>query len=180
MSALAAFGLSRAQLVVAAVLTVLAAGFGSAVALEWSAPAVSSAAEAPPPAKSAKATDAAPVYSLAPLSTFSAVMDRPLFSPDRRPAPGVSETLGSWSALVLAGIVVTPDSHEVLIAHGTPPKLVHLQEGQSVDGWTVRAIEPDHVVVANGGEQHELRFGKRQDQRPARGNAQRATTSAQD
>jgi general secretion pathway protein N len=179
-SALTAFGLSRVQLALAGALTVLAAGFGSLLALEWSAPATSSAAaETPVPAKSAKAADPAPAYSLAPLATFSAVTDRPLFSPDRRPAPQTGETPGSWSALVLAGIVVTPDARAVLIAHGSPAKLVHLQEGQSVDGWTVREIESDHVVVANGREQHELRFGKRQDDRPARGGP-RAMTPTQD
>lgn len=180
MSALAGFGLSRPQLALAGALTVLAAGFGSLVALEWRAPVAAPMDEIPPAAKSAKAADAAPAYSLAPLAAFSAVTERPLFAPDRRPAPQASETLGSWSALVLAGIVVTPDAREVLIAHGTPAKLVHLQEGQSVDGWTVRAIEPDHVVVANGGEQHELRFGKRDDKQSARGNPRRAMTPAQD
>ncbi|HEX3970441.1 MAG TPA: hypothetical protein VHX19_03910 [Stellaceae bacterium] len=180
MIAPAAFGLSRVQLALASALTVLAAGFGSLVALEWNAPAVSPAAAAPAPGKSAKAADKAPVYALAPLSTFSAVTDRPLFSPDRRPAPEASEKLGSWSALVLAGIVVTPAAREVLIAHGSPAKLVHLQEGQSVDGWSVREIEPDHVVVANGGEQHELRFGKRAEERAARGNPRGPMTPAQD
>jgi type II secretory pathway component PulC len=109
------------------------------------------------------------------------VTERPLFSPDRRPAPEASETLGSWSALTLAGIVVTPDSREALITHGTPPKIVHLQEGQSVDGWVVRSIEPDRIVVANGGEQHELRFlGKHDDDHAARGNPRRSTTPPRD
>jgi type II secretory pathway component PulC len=179
MAATAAFGLSRAQLALAGALTALAAGFGLLVVLEWSAPAGSPAGEALTPA-TAKAAEPAPVFSLAPLASFSAVTDRPLFSPDRRPAPQASETLGSWSALVLAGIVVTPGSREVLIAHGNPAKIVHLQEGQSVDGWAVRSIDPDRVVVANGGEQHELRFGKREDERSARGDPRRATTPPRD
>jgi general secretion pathway protein N len=180
MAATAAFGLSRPQLALAGALTALAAGLGLLVVLEWSAPAASPAGEALAPAATAKAAEPAPVFSLAPLASFSAVTDRPLFSPDRRPAPEASETLGSWSALVLAGIVVTPESREVLIAHGNPAKIVHLQEGQSVDGWAVRSIDPDRVVVANGGEQHELRFGKREDERSARGNPRRATTPPRD
>jgi type II secretory pathway component PulC len=109
------------------------------------------------------------------------VTDRPLFSPDRRPTADAGETRGSWSALVLAGIVVTPDSREVLIAHGNPSKIVHLQEGQSVDGWIVRSIAPDRVVVANGGDKHELRFlGKPEEERSARGNPRRPMTPSQD
>jgi general secretion pathway protein N len=181
MAAIAAFGLSRTQLVLAGALTVVAAGLGSLVALEWSTSPVSPAVEPSAPAKAAKAAAPAPTFSLAPLSAFSAVTDRPLFSPDRRPAPEAREALGAWSALVLAGIVVTPTSREVLIAHGNPAKIVHLREGQSVDGWTVRSIAPDRVVVANGGEQHELRFlGKHEDERSARGNPRRVMTQAQD
>jgi general secretion pathway protein N len=177
-AAVVAFGLSRSQLALAGGLTVLAASLGALVALEWNAPAWSPAIEASPPAAGASKTAApAPVFTLAPLSAFSAVTDRPLFSSDRRPAPQASETLGSWSALSLAGIVVTSASREVLIAHGNPAKLVHLQEGQSVDGWVVRAIEPDHVVVVNGSEEHELRFlGKHEGEPAARGNPRRATT----
>ncbi len=181
MATTVAFGLTRAQLALAGVLAALAAGLGLLVALEWSTPAALLAGEThAPAAATTKAAEPAPVFSLAPLASFSAVTDRPLFSPDRRPAPAASETLGSWSALVLAGIVVTPASREVLIAHGNPAKIVHLQEGQSVDGWTVRSIQPDRVVVANGGEQHELRFGKREEERSARGNPRRATTPPRD
>jgi general secretion pathway protein N len=180
-AAIVAFGLSRSQLALAGVLTMLAAGFGALVALEGSAPSSPPVSEAPAAAGASKAAEPAPAFSLAPLTTFSAVTDRPLFSPDRRPAPEASETLGSWSALSLAGIVVTPESREVLIAHGNPAKTVHLQEGQSVDGWVVRAIEPDRIVVANGTEQHELRFlGKHEDERSAHGNPRRATTPPRD
>ncbi len=182
MAAVVALGLSQSQLALAGALAVIAAGLGMVVAMEWNAPASSPAAEVPPAAATvSKATAPAPVFSLAPLSNFAAVTDRPLFAPDRRPAPEASETLGSWSALTLAGIVVTPGSREALIAHGTPPKIVHLQEGQSVDGWVVRSIEPDRIVVANAGEQHELRFlGKHDDDRSARGNPRRSTTPPRD
>jgi hypothetical protein len=181
MATRAAIGLSRTQLALAGALAVLAVGLASLVALEWSAPPPALAGEAPASSGAAKTAESAPALTLAPLSTFSAVTDRPLFSPDRRPAPAASETLGAWSALVLAGIVVTPASREALIAHGNPAKIVHLQEGQSVDGWTVRSIAADRVVVANGGEQHEMRFlAKQEDERSARGNPRRATTREQD
>ena len=173
MAAIAALGLTRAQLAVAGALVAVAAVSGLLVALEWTAPIDVATSVAPPPAATAasKASQPPPVFTLAPLTSFSAITDRPLFAPDRRPAPQeAGETLGSWSTLVVAGIVVTPGSRTVLIAHGKPPKLVHLQEGQAVEGWVVRAIDTDHVVVANGSEEHELRIlDKHESESPARG-----------
>lgn len=182
MAAIVAFGLSRSQLAVTGLLTALAVSLGSLVTFEWDAPAPSPAiAAASRTAEASGGAAPAPAFSLAPLARFSAVTERPLFSPDRRPAPQASDTVGSWSGLTLAGIVVTPASREVLIAHGNPPKIVHLQEGQSVDGWAVRSIDPDRVVIANGGEQHELLFlAKHEDDHSASANPRRTTTTPRD
>ncbi len=168
--ALAVFGLSRAQLAIAGGLLALSGILAGVVALEARAVDDPLALAAPAAGDAAPQAVAAPrVFKLAPLASFAAVTDRPLFSPDRRPA-AAGETLGAWSALSLAGIIVTPDSRAALIAHGNPPKLEHVQEGQAVDGWVVRSIEPDRIVVANGAEEHELRFlEKREEDRAARG-----------
>jgi hypothetical protein len=175
-AAIVAFGLSRSQLAVTGLLAALAVSLGSLVTYEWNAPAPAIAAS-PRTAEASNGAAPAPAFSPAPLTSFSAVTERPLFSPDRRPAPQASDTVGSWSGLTLAGIVVTPASREVLIAHGNPQKIVHLQEGQAVDGWVVRSIDPDRVVIANGGEQHELLFlGKHDDDRSASANPRRTTT----
>jgi hypothetical protein len=131
------------------------------VALEAHAPADDSMAIAAPALAVSTATTAAtpPTFTLPPLDNFSAVAERPLFSPDRQPSaqPGPAGT-GAWSTLTLAGVIVTPDARQALIAHGQPKSIVHLREGQSVDGWTLRSIAADRVVVANGHEQHELRL----------------------
>ncbi|MGH7034242.1 MAG: hypothetical protein ACREFL_10975, partial [Stellaceae bacterium] len=97
--------------------------------------------------------------SMPPLQRFSAVTERPLFSPNRRPpAQASDDSESAWSSFALAGIVITPDSREALIRHGTPPSIAHLHEGQELEGWIVRSILPDRVVFAGGDTLHELRL----------------------
>jgi general secretion pathway protein N len=107
-------------------------------------------------------------FAMPPVQTFSAVTDRPLFAQTRRPAPqGNAESLGAWSDFTLAGIIIAPQSREVLIMHGKPPVLAHIQEGQDVDGWTVTSILPNRVVLQNGGTEHELKLVKSADPSPS-------------
>jgi general secretion pathway protein N len=131
------------------------------VDLEWQAPlAAASVSTAPHDASSQMVGENPPPrFSLPPIQSFSAVTARPLFVEDRRPAPeSAGGSVGPWSSLTLAGIVIAPGSREALIRHGTPAVVVHLREGQSVDGWTVRSILSDRVVLTNGSEQHDLRL----------------------
>lgn len=98
-------------------------------------------------------------FSMASLQSFAAITDRPLFSQSRHPpVQGSSDSLGPWSAFTLAGIIISPTSREVLILHGKPPALVHLQEGQDVEGWVVTSILPDRIVLRGGDVEHELKL----------------------
>ena len=114
----------------------------------------------PPPAPAAKpaSAGAAPAFSLPPLQRYAVVTERPLFSPDRKPPQHTAETAGAWSSFVLAGIIITPQSREALIAHGKPQAIAHLQEGQALEGWTITSIYPDRVVFRDGVDEHELRL----------------------
>jgi hypothetical protein len=160
---------SPAQRAAAAVLLIACCGFAAAIALELSAPPDPLSGDTPAPAADAGPPAEAPgSFTLPPLPSFSAVTERPLFAPDRRPLPlAAADSLGAWSSLVLAGIVIAPGSREALIAHGNPPAIVHLQEGQAVDGWVVHSILADRIVLANGGEEHELRLIDRYRHDPA-------------
>lgn len=132
-----------------------------AVDLEWEAPlAAANVSAGRADASAHMAGDNPPLrFSLPPIQRFSAVTARPLFVEDRRPVPeSAGPSLGPWSSLTLAGIVIAPGSREALIRHGRPAVVVHLREGQSVDGWTVRSILSDRVVLTNGSEQHDLRL----------------------
>jgi hypothetical protein len=97
-------------------------------------------------------------FSLPALGSFASVSERPLFSPTRRPAARSADNAGAWSSFVLAGIIITPQSREVLVSHGKPPTIAHLAEGQTIDGWTISAIYPDHVVFSDQFNEHELKL----------------------
>ena len=118
---------------------------GSAPALETSLAEGAAATVSPPPP-----------FSLPPLRSFAGVTERPLFSPTRQPAKVTSS--GSWSTFVLAGIIITPEVREAMVLHNQPPTLVHLQEGEAVDGWTLASIFPDHAIFRNDAEEHELKL----------------------
>jgi len=111
---------------------------------------------APPKSERAAANTAS--FSLAALDRFSSVTERPLFSPTRRPSARAADGSGAWSSFALAGIIITSQSREVLVVHGKPPSVAHLTEGQAVEGWTLRAIYPDHVVFGDQFNEHELKL----------------------
>jgi hypothetical protein len=106
--------------------------------------------------------NAAPRYALPPLQDFAAVTERPLFSEDRQPSPdGDGQSIGPLSSVQVAGIIISPDARVAVVSLGNPPVFVHLREGQDVDGWVVRSIEPNHVVFRNGAEVRELQLLKK-------------------
>ena len=109
------------------------------------------------PSKS-EAPDSNAGFSLPALSSFANVSNHPLFSPDRRPPARSADNSGAWSSFTLAGIIITPQSREALVSHGKPPTIAHVVEGQTIEGWTVSAIYPDHVVFSDPLTEHELRL----------------------
>lgn len=118
----------------------------------------------PPPSGASVSLKPEPVatkagsFSLAGLGSFSIVTARPLFSPTRRPSAPAVDGSGAWSTFALAGIIITPQSREALVVHGKPPAIAHLAEGQTIEGWTLRAIYPDHVVFSDQLREHELKL----------------------
>ena len=161
---------SRLPTIILLLLALLCVGLAGVIYTELDGgSAAADTSTAPRAATSAtpKGADASK-FAMPPVQTFSAVTDRPLFAQTRRPAPqGNAESLGAWSDFTLAGIIIAPQSREVLIMHGKPPALAHIQEGQDVDGWTVTSILPDHVVLQNGGTEHELKLVKSADPSPS-------------
>ena len=153
-------GWSAAQRIAAFALVAVCIGLAAAIYSEVSAAPEAASGASLPVASARQAKAEAPTLpTMPPLQHFSAVTERPLFSPSRQPplqASGDSE--GAWSSFVLAGIVITPDSREALIRHGKPPTIAHLREGQDLEGWVVRSILPDRVVFAGGDTLHELRL----------------------
>ena len=154
---------SSLQVVAVAALALVCVVLAGVIAAELSTPSLA-VPEASLPQSSAPrpggSVSAAPTpFSLPPVQSFASITDRPLFSQSRRPSPqGTDDSLGPWSSFVLAGIIISPVSREALILHGKPPIVVHVQEGQDVDGWLVTSILPDRVVLRGGTTEHELKL----------------------
>lgn len=99
------------------------------------------AASPPPEAKAA--TVKLPTYE-----TFTAAIERPLFSPSRRPAAGpVQGPLpAAQGPSRLIGIVVAGAHRRALIAQtGAAP--IEIGEGESFEGRTVKRIEQNRVIL---------------------------------
>jgi hypothetical protein len=96
-------------------------------------------------------------FALPPLSSFAEVTERPLFSSTRRPATEeIAQAKDGNLGIRLAGIVTSPDASRVIVAHGDPPVLARLKEGDNIDGWSVRLIDANRVVLRRGDEDRQL------------------------
>lgn len=102
--------------------------------------------------------EVAPEFSLLPLSSFSEITQRPLFSETRRPARAADLSGEAWSSFSLKGVIVAPFTREALVLHDEPVALVSLREGETLDGWMAESILPDRVVFRNGTERQELKL----------------------
>jgi hypothetical protein len=122
---------------------------------------VAAPAQALPPSAPAFAPDPGAVFTMPPLSSFADVLARPLFSETRRrPKAGMARD-DKPADFTLVGIVISPTERHALLSHGTPAQLEHVAVGQSVDGWTVTAIEPSRVLLAQGARETEISTGKK-------------------
>jgi hypothetical protein len=109
------------------------------------------AAQTPPPAPA--------IADLAPLATFPAVFERPLFSPSRRPPPNEkAPVLGTGGAerYRLLGLMTAGQTRRALLADGS--RRFEIAEGAAFDGWIVARIEQDRVVLSSPSGETELRL----------------------
>ncbi|HZT87897.1 MAG TPA: hypothetical protein VFA12_08005 [Stellaceae bacterium] len=106
----------------------------------------------PPPAISvaAPASPAAPpALELPPLASFTAVVERPLFSSSRRAGGGAKQAPGAAFAgrYRLLGLIAAGDDRRALLAEG--PRVVELKEGDAVEGWRIKRIEQDRLILSS-------------------------------
>ena len=98
-------------------------------------------------------------FTLPPPEEFNAIVDRPLFSPDRRPPENASSTEASSPAaetggdaprqIVLAGTATDQSNRAVAILHDVSQGIqFQVWVGDEVDGWRVKEIRPRMVVLA--------------------------------
>jgi hypothetical protein len=104
------------------------------------------AAATEPPAAEAK--DAA-AFKLPPFETFTAAVERPLFSPSRRPGPaGPAPVPVAQAPYRLIGIVVAGAHRRALIGQAAAPP-IEVGEGDSFEGRTVKRIDQNRIVFAD-------------------------------
>lgn len=103
-------------------------------------------------------------FTLPPPEEFNAIVDRPLFSPDRRPPENASPTEASSPAaetggdaprqIVLAGTATDQANRAVAILHDVSQGVqFRVWVGDQVNGWRVKEIRPRMVVLATATEE---------------------------
>jgi hypothetical protein len=137
-------------------LLLIAAAFGATLRNELAAPPPASGDDVVAPPAAAAPPTTAP--RLKPLASYAETVARPLFSPIRRaPAPAASAVaLGQVTGLALSGIVISKNERHALIQHGHSGIARRVAEGEEIDGWTVRSIRRDGIVLQHGATEHEL------------------------
>jgi type II secretory pathway component PulC len=90
-----------------------------------------------------------PQYEMPPAQRFTEIIERPIFSPSRRPAPDAPvsiETVASQLELTLIGVIISDDQQIAIVSPKNGTDFVRLGAGDSYRGWTVAAIEADRVT----------------------------------
>jgi general secretion pathway protein N len=108
------------------------------------------------------ATPSNPVVAQS-LEKLSAIVDRPLFSPSRRPPAPPPEPAPVVQAaepppppppppnLVLFGVVMDGESARAVVRSGADKKMIRAQIGDEIDGWKVSQIEGRKLVLSLDG-----------------------------
>jgi len=152
--------MTRGQLVVLG----LGAALLVAAAVPWLMPAAR-LVDARLPAAGRAEAGPPPTLALAPLESYAAMVERPLFTATRRPAPAGAGVAAERNANLilgryrLTGVIVTPARRSILLA-SAGNRTQTVVQGEAIDGWTLRSVERDRIVLENGGKQEIVPVGK--------------------
>lgn len=110
----------------------------------------SSAAEDAPPPPAA--------FSLPPLAAYSVIVERPLFSTQRRPPVKEEETPEAIPPprLILTGVLISGDGRLVLLRRVGSKTIIRASEGDEIEGWRIEIITADRVVLRYGDAVEEV------------------------
>lgn len=108
-----------------------------------------------------------------PESRFEVIALRPLFNPDRLPAkaevaPAPETGSDSLPDLVATGIIMAGEDSVAILEPsrlGSKGQRLMLRKGDTVQGWTVEAIEADRITLSKGEESGQILLKK--DESPA-------------
>ncbi len=103
--------------------------------------------------------------------SLAVIVERPLFTATRRPAPDIEPTpvavaakpldksliLGRYK---LTGIVVTPELRLMLVTEPGSRRTTAVALGKKLDGWLVAEVEQHVIVLESGGRRKGIRIGE--------------------
>jgi hypothetical protein len=149
------------------------AAISGLLALEWRGRSVSVSgagvgSETAPDAASAPAPSDR--FTPPALASFDAVLERPLFNPDRRPvvvpesaaAPAATPTVPLRARL--EGVVRIGATSFALIRDLSRNEAVRLAQGMELNGWTLDRVESGRAVLSRGdGQVQELKLERQRD-----------------
>lgn len=136
------------------VLGALAAFFAAVAIWPWLVPPVPASRPAVEQSMVAPALSPA---NLPGLAAYAAIVERPLFVPSRRPPPGVTSSIEGRYRLL--GIVGAGAKRRAFVADGT--RRIEVGEGDAIDGWTVKEIAQDRVLLTSpAGEAAALKLAR--------------------
>lgn len=100
-----------------------------------------------------------------PLSRFTRITGRPLFTPGRRPretgSPAAGSPPGGGGHYRVIGIVITDDETVALLKQaGSPASARRVAQGDTIDGWRVATINADRVVLKRAGATNVLKLSE--------------------
>lgn len=113
------------------------------------------------PREAAPQTDLATrEFQLPALDEYAEVTARPLFNEDRRPDPeeegGEGEPEQEQLAglepppVTLSGVIITPETRVAMLEHNRRNEQLALEQGDTLDGWTLESVEERRIVFASG------------------------------
>ncbi|MFI4987001.1 MAG: hypothetical protein ACHQF3_06155 [Alphaproteobacteria bacterium] len=107
----------------------------------------------------APAAAAAGDLSGVPLEHFRAIVERPLFSPTRRPPPSAAgEPDAGPRQFQLKGVVVSAREQHALIVSQSTGKSYRVRTGDVVEGWRVERITAQSAAFTKGGVETLVRL----------------------
>ena len=95
-------------------------------------------------------------FAMAAIEDFESVLERPLFSPSRRPAPAedvAAGAVGQEFGYALKGVLIDIEARIALLSHKGGAGTVRQAEGTKIDGWLLKEVEADFIVVERNGEE---------------------------
>ena len=109
-----------------------------------------------------------------PIADYNEILERPVFSPTRRPAeesaPAESEQFFQSPASQLAdgefkliGIIIVDESRFALLQTAGTGQTQRVQIGETVDGWRISALSPSTATIERGSEAKTLELERKSD-----------------